>query len=218
MSTKPCLGCGSTSSKRLIKGFCFNKCYGRHLSQSKPKIEVNCIECGPTYTKKMVKGLCQACYHRKDRAQRKTEYHCPQCNQIKITNITNGVCSACSSENTRKRDPSIDSRSYQKHRESIRAKQSIYDKENKNQRSHRETKRRVIKKSALLSWINEEEIKKIYENRPEGKEVDHIIPLVHPDICGLHVPWNLQYLDANDNAKKHNKFDGTSTNESWRSP
>lgn len=51
-----------------------------------------------------------------------------------------------------------------------------------------------------------QEIVDIYVNKPEGFHVDHIIPLHHPDVCGLHVPWNLQYLPAEENIKKSNKF------------
>jgi 5-methylcytosine-specific restriction endonuclease McrA len=37
-------------------------------------------------------------------------------------------------------------------------------------------------------------------------EVDHIIPLRHPRICGLHIPANLQILTSDQNKRKSNQF------------
>lgn len=51
--------------------------------------------------------------------------------------------------------------------------------------------------------------KACYKMRKEGLnvEVDHIVPISHPDVCGLHVPWNLQIIPAKENRRKTNKFD-----------
>jgi hypothetical protein len=49
------------------------------------------------------------------------------------------------------------------------------------------------------------ELREIYANCPPGLEVDHIDPLNGgDDFCGLHVPWNLQYLTPDANKHKRN--------------
>lgn len=77
-------------------------------------------------------------------------------------------------------------------------------------------KRRASKFNATPSWADLEAIKNFYNNCPKGYEVDHIIPLKHDKVCGLHVLENLQYLTKSENSSKCNKFDGTIENESWR--
>lgn len=68
--------------------------------------------------------------------------------------------------------------------------------------------------SAILSfppWANREDLKKIdAEARRLTKEtgvqheVDHIIPIRHPLVCGLTVPENLQILPQRKNGQKGN--------------
>lgn len=73
------------------------------------------------------------------------------------------------------------------------------------QREYQKT-RRELKANRVPSWANLEAIKEIYNNCPDGYHVDHIVPLRGDLVSGLHVENNLQYLLAEENIKKSNKF------------
>lgn len=56
-------------------------------------------------------------------------------------------------------------------------------------------------------WADREEIFKIYlKARELGMHVDHIIPLNHELVCGLHTEANLQLLPPMENILKSNHF------------
>lgn len=69
-------------------------------------------------------------------------------------------------------------------------------------------KRRASKRNATPKWADLEKIREIYNNCPEGFDVDHIIPLKGEKygICGLHTESNLQYLPSSENGSKSNFF------------
>lgn len=67
--------------------------------------------------------------------------------------------------------------------------------------------RREVEHLAIPSWSQLEQIKDFYDKCPEGYHVDHIIPLRGTLVSGLHVIENLQYLLAEDNIRKSNKYD-----------
>lgn len=62
-------------------------------------------------------------------------------------------------------------------------------------------------KQACPKWADKKELKRIYNECPEGMVVDHVIPLRGDTVCGLHVPENLQYLSREENLKKTNTFE-----------
>lgn len=69
-------------------------------------------------------------------------------------------------------------------------------------------------KRATPVWADMAKINEIYKlarkmMNDDGIErhVDHVIPLRHPLVCGLHVHTNLDIKSAFENMSKHNKFE-----------
>ena len=66
--------------------------------------------------------------------------------------------------------------------------------------------RRAQKKATAVAYRARPEVK-AKEAEHVGGHVDHIIPLTHPKVSGLHVIFNLQLLDADENIRNGNRFD-----------
>jgi hypothetical protein len=79
-----------------------------------------------------------------------------------------------------------------------------------------QAKRRASKLQATPKWLTTEQLIKIAEFYTIAKQleqetgikhhVDHIVPLQGINVCGLHVPWNLQVITAQENISKSNKY------------
>ena len=84
------------------------------------------------------------------------------------------------------------------------------------------SKRRAIKLKATPLWLTSEHFKEIENFYLQAQNlklltglqyhVDHIVPLQGKNVCGLHVPWNLQVIPAKENMSKSNRL-GKETNE-----
>jgi hypothetical protein len=77
-------------------------------------------------------------------------------------------------------------------------------------------KRRARKISATPKWLTTDDFKLMEIEYALSKwcssvmgeqyEVDHIVPLQGKNVCGLHVPWNLQVLPKRLNRLKSNRL------------
>lgn len=75
-----------------------------------------------------------------------------------------------------------------------------------NYRVYNSAKNRARLRNRTPGWSEEKLIREFYVDRLEGYHVDHIIPLQGEKVSGLHVISNLQYLTAEENIKKSNKY------------
>lgn len=77
-------------------------------------------------------------------------------------------------------------------------------------------RRQAAKISATPRWLSEQhhaEMRSIYQQASATSaffgvkfHVDHAVPLRGVDVCGLHVPWNLQVIPALENHRKSNRL------------
>lgn len=66
---------------------------------------------------------------------------------------------------------------------------------------------------ATPRWADRDAIKEMYRKAGERTKttrvqhcVDHIVPLIHPLVCGLHVHYNMRVITGSANSSKGNRF------------
>lgn len=73
----------------------------------------------------------------------------------------------------------------------------------------RERLRRAQLKVAMPVWADAKKILAVYTKaREKGLTVDHIVPLLGRNVCGLHVHYNLRTVTRSVNAAKGNRHEG----------
>jgi 5-methylcytosine-specific restriction endonuclease McrA len=119
-------------------------------------------------------------------------------------------------------------RYYEKNKEAVKARASARpahevrqykDKHKSNNPEYYKSLNSVRKRrhrNATPKWITAEQkqaMRELYLSAQqltkitgERYVVDHIVPLINPDVCGLHVPWNLRIITQEENLKKSNKI------------
>lgn len=85
----------------------------------------------------------------------------------------------------------VQARRYQRERDTVLAY-------NKARRSHIGTH--------TPQWGEMDKMRVVYRKAQElGMQVDHVVPLRHKLVCGLHCWWNLQLLTRSENSRKKNR-------------
>lgn len=68
---------------------------------------------------------------------------------------------------------------------------------------------------ATPGWLSADQLRAIRDIHKEAKrlrrdgfrvEVDHVVPLLSPAVCGLNVPWNLRIIPKKTNNAKGNRY------------
>ena len=145
--------------------------------------------CSPSCKEKAYRERLEKVYLAKREATELFERSCRVCDQIFTTkHTTKETCSKQCSDDLRR---SIDRENYYK---------------DPAKRFASNAARRSSQRKQTPSWYEKERIAEIYRQAKEGgKHVDHIVPLNHPLVSGLHVEANLQLTSPAYNLKKGNR-------------
>ena len=105
---------------------------------------------------------------------------------------------------------------YASNAEERRAKQRLWSKTNRGTANALGKHYKLKKRNATPAWLSEFDLlamkckyqvaAMLNKHGVEAWHVDHIVPIRGKDVCGLHVPWNLQVIPAKDNLAKSNRI------------
>ena len=154
-------------------------------------------------SRQVVNGVCMEC-HRLAQSLRNKEYHERTKDGGRTPAKRNKVCGTTyvTMEDVRAKSKDYRTRNPEK----VKDQSHSHYERNKADYFIKTYVRRGILKQRLFDH-ELEAIRAIYRDCPEGHHVDHEIPINHSLVCGLHCVANLQYLTADDNLRKSNKWE-----------
>lgn len=123
-------------------------------------------------------------------------------------------CKKIAAAHYRKKSKTPDRKAqYAEYRRRKMAKDTAYAERVRSKQAARTSGRRARQKAVPLSGDELFAINEAYSLCRLRSEVtgvlhhvDHIVPLNGKDVCGLHVPWNLQVIPASANLRKGNRY------------
>lgn len=149
------------------------------------------------------KGACKACLYEKAKKYQASEKYKKR--------IASPEFKEKRRENCRKK--------YLKNKEKHQARTKAWASSPKGKLSRRisASKRKAAKMNACPPWLSASDYQKIEtiyskavsmeKKTGEKYHVDHVVPLQGDNVCGLHVPWNLEPITAAANLSKANHID-----------
>jgi len=126
-------------------------------------------------------------------------------------------CRKCCAKRPSRRKKPIMTPEQRKESQRLARKRYNETKERKAKQAAYEAHRRAAKLKATPKWLTETHLAHIaayYECAAAisaylgtQMDVDHIVPLKGKEVCGLHVPWNMQVMQHIGNVSKNNKLE-----------
>jgi len=161
-------------------------------------------------------------------APRKTKGACVECLKVEWAQAQEKRANYFANYNRSEAGQAAKQRYYERNRDAVKARaqarpdedkrryRNVWNEQNVDLVRAKTKNRRRKHRNATPPWLTRRqktEMRSMYQiaitmskTTGEAYVVDHIWPLQHETVCGLHVPWNLRVITRTENAVKYNKL------------
>ena len=165
---------------------------------------------GHTAPRLISTGNCVACGPMRDKRFRESRPDYVSSTRVKVRNAKNAKLRRIK-DRTKARAASR--RNYWDHVEKRRKSTAQWRRSNPGASNAQRAARKAVKLRSTPKWASKKAINAIYREAAQRSKadgvsyhVDHVVPLRHRLVCGLHCEANLQILTAKENLTKHNSW------------